>query len=101
MGDPVARILLLEDDANVRVLMEHVLIAEGHEVNPIATVASARTLLARNHYDLVLADGVLPDGTGVEIANEPERRGTPAIIVTAYASCALPSASFGRAMFPE
>jgi DNA-binding response OmpR family regulator len=79
------RILLVEDDTNVRVLMEHVLLSERYEVDPAATIAAARTLIGRNRYDLVLADGVLPDGSGIEIAKEAERRGIPAIMVTAYA----------------
>src|SRR4051794_26233744 len=79
------RILLLEDDADVRVLMEHVLIADRYDVDPAGRVAAARTLLMRQRYDLVLADGLLPDGTGMEIAHEAQRRGTPAIIITAYA----------------
>jgi DNA-binding response OmpR family regulator len=79
------RILLVEDDADVRVLMEHVLIGERYEVDPIGTVAGALTLLARKHFDLVLADVVLPDGTGLAIAHEARRRGIPAIIITAYA----------------
>jgi CheY-like chemotaxis protein len=79
------RILLLEDDVDVRVLMEHVLIGDRHQVDPVGTVAAAQTLLMRNHYDLVLADGVLPDGTGMELAHEAMRRGTPAIIITSYA----------------
>jgi CheY-like chemotaxis protein len=41
--------------------------------------------LARNRYDLALADGVLPDGTGLVIADEAERRVVPAIIITSYA----------------
>jgi DNA-binding response OmpR family regulator len=65
--------------------MEHVLIADRYDVDPTATLAAARTLLRDRHYDLLLADGVLPDGTGMEIAQEAKRRGTPAIIVTAYA----------------
>ena len=65
--------------------MEHVLLSERYEVDPAATIGAARLLIGRNRYDLVLADGVLPDGSGIEIANEAERRGIPAIIVTAYA----------------
>lgn len=79
------RILLVEDDADVRVLMEHVLIGERYEVDPTATVAAALTLIGRRRYDLVLADGVLPDGSGIEVATEAQRRGISAIIVTAYA----------------
>jgi two-component system response regulator GlrR len=65
--------------------MEHVLIAERYEVDPSGTVAAARTLLGRQRYDLVLADGVLPDGSGIEVAEDAHGRGIPAIIVTAYA----------------
>jgi CheY-like chemotaxis protein len=79
------RILLVEDDLDIRVLMEHVLLAERYEVDPAGTVAAAQTLLGRSRYDLVLADGVLPDGTGIDVAEEARRRGIPAIIVTAYA----------------
>jgi len=81
----MARILLVEDDPHVRVLMEHVLLAERYEVDATGTVAAAQTLLGRSDYDLVLADGVLPDGTGIDVAEEARRRGIPAIIVTAYA----------------
>ena len=79
------RILLVEDDADVRVLMEHVLISDRYDVDPAPTIAAARTLIGRKRYDLVLADGVLPDGSGIAIAEEAHRRGIPAIIVTAYA----------------
>ena len=81
----MARILLVEDDADVRVLMEHVLTGERYDVDPAGTVAAALTLLGRRRYALVLADGVLPDGSGMEIATAAHRRGVPAIIVTAYA----------------
>jgi DNA-binding response OmpR family regulator len=82
---PAKRILLVEDDADVRVLMEHVLIGDGYQVDPVSTVGAARTLLGRTRYDLVLADAVLPDGSGIEVAGEAEARGLPVIVVTAYA----------------
>ena len=80
----MTRILLVEDDASVRLLMEHVLIADGYQVDPAATAAAGRMLLARNRYELVLTDGVLPDGTGMEVADDAHRRGIRAIIVIAY-----------------
>src|SRR5436190_24357514 len=79
------RILLVEDDADVRVLNGARAHQRGYDVDPAPTIAAARTLIGRKRYDLVLADGVLPDGSGIQIAEEAERRGIPAIIVTAYA----------------
>lgn len=78
------RILLVEDDNDVRVLLEHVLIAERYRVDPAATLAAGRMLLGRNHYHLLLADGVLPDGTGMQLADDARRRGIPVIIMTSY-----------------
>jgi len=80
----VSRILLIEDDADLRVLIEHVLVRDCHEVDPATTVAAGRILLVRKRYDVVLSDGLLPDGTGVEIAAYAEQRGIPAIIVTSH-----------------
>jgi DNA-binding response OmpR family regulator len=82
---PGSRILLVEDDLDVRVLMEHVLAGDGYEVDPVSTVAAARTLLRGNKYDLALVDGVLPDGSGIVVAEEADALGIPAIVATAYA----------------
>src|SRR3954447_21628499 len=79
------RILLVEDDANIRALMEHVLLGDSYQVDPAPRAAQARMLLAGGGYDLVLTDGLLPDGTGIHIADEAERQGIRAMIVTAYA----------------
>jgi DNA-binding NtrC family response regulator len=81
----VPRILLIEDDANVRMLMEHVLLHEDYEVETAGTVQRARVLIACSDYDLVIADGRLPDGTGMMLADEAEERGIPSLIVTGYA----------------
>ena len=79
------RILLVEDEYNVRVLLEHVLIDAGYEVDSAATVAEAKSLLASVHYDLLLADGRLPDGTGMMLADQAEEGGIKALIITGYA----------------
>ena len=79
------RILLVEDDRDVRLLVEHVLILERYEVDQAATIEAGRALLRRNHFDLVLTDAALPDGTGLELAAQAERRGIPVIVMTAYA----------------
>jgi DNA-binding NtrC family response regulator len=79
------RILLIEDDADVRGVFEHILVAEGYEVDAIGTIAGGRELLASRRYDLVLSDGRLPDGTGMELADQAAERDVPALIITGYA----------------
>ena len=78
------RILLLEDDDAVRGLLDHVLRGGRYDVDPVATLASGRAFLQARHYDLLVTDLLLPDGSGTELAYEAGRRGIPAIIITAY-----------------
>jgi two-component system, NtrC family, response regulator HydG len=81
----MSRILLVEDDQNVRVLLEHVLFDAGYEVDSATTLAEARSLLDTVNYDLLLADGRLPDGTGMELAERAEAGGAKVLIITGYA----------------
>jgi DNA-binding response OmpR family regulator len=81
----MSRILLVEDDHNVRVLLEHVLFDAGYEVDSATTLAEARSLLDTVNYDLLLADGRLPDGTGMELAERAEAGGAKVLIITGYA----------------
>ena len=92
----MARILLVEDDANVLMLLEHVLSGDGYEVDTASTVERARSHLAqRPGYDLVVADGRLPDGTGMEVGDAAARTGAKTLIVTGFAF-QLPREELGR-----
>ena len=79
------RILLIEDDSNVRMLMEHVLLRANYDVDVTSTVEQARALIEAQAYDLVVTDGRLPDGTGLTLAELANKQGIPNLIVTAYA----------------
>jgi DNA-binding response OmpR family regulator len=82
----MTRILLVEDDPDVRLLVEHVLLDAGFEVDATDSVFGGRTLLGCRSYDMVLADGRLGDGTGMEVADRArEIADTPVLIVTGYA----------------
>ena len=81
----MSRILLVEDDHNVRVLLEHVLIDGGYEVDSAATAAEAKSLLDCVSYELLLADGRLPDGTGMALADYAQANGVKTLIITGYA----------------
>ena len=78
-------ILLVEDDPDVRPLIEHVLLGAGYSVDVAVGVSQARALLATGSYDLVLTDGRLPDGSGIEIADAAKARGIVAVIITGLA----------------
>lgn len=81
----MSRILVVEDDPDLRPLLEHVLIGDRHEVDIAETVSGGLALLASSTYDLVIADGRLPDGTGMQVAAQAEADGAKALIITGYA----------------
>ena len=79
------RILLVEDDAEVRLLVEHVLLDADYRVDSVETLEGGLRALDRRAYDLVIADGRLSDGTGMKLADRARERDTPALIMTGYA----------------
>ena len=81
----MARILLIEDDDNVRLLLEHVLLCEGYTVEAAGTASRGETQLENGNYDLVLADAKLPDGNGLKIADAAVRKGLKTLVITGYA----------------
>jgi CheY-like chemotaxis protein len=91
----MTRILLVEDDPDLRLLLEHVLLSAGYEVDAAATVAAAMARLENAAYDLVLADGRLEDGTGMMVAEKAVAAGSKALIITGYAFD-LPREELGR-----
>ena len=80
-----SRILVLEDDPDHRLLLEYVLIDAAYKVESTGTVAGALSLLNDCAYDLLLADGRLPDGTGMTAADKAREQGTKTLIVTGFA----------------
>jgi DNA-binding NtrC family response regulator len=77
-------ILLVEDDAQVRTVMQHVLLSAGYMVDAVATVAAALDQLGQHAYHLVLTDDRLPDGRGVHVADVAREKGMDAVVVTSY-----------------
>jgi DNA-binding NtrC family response regulator len=94
----MSRILLVEDDPELRLLLEHVLLGADYQVDPAAGVQAALALLANHKYDLVVADGRLGDGTGMAVAERAIEAGSKALIITGYAF-ELPKEELGRYEF--
>ena len=78
------RILLLEDDPVARMIAEDVLRAAGYQVDIAERLATAHRLLATRLYDLVIADFVLDDGNGVDVADAAATRGLKSLVVSGH-----------------
>jgi two-component system, response regulator RegA len=80
----LARILLVEDDRDVRPLLEHIINTEGYQVTSVESVANALSLIATQPFDLVVTDANLPDGSGLKVADKAKEAGVKALVVTGY-----------------
>ena len=78
------RILLVEDDVEVRLLLEHILLDNGYEVITAESVAAATTLLGSQPFDLALCYVNLVDGSGLTVADRAIAAGVKALVVTGY-----------------
>ncbi|MGZ8320974.1 MAG: sigma-54-dependent transcriptional regulator, partial [Telluria sp.] len=82
------RILVVDDEADLRELLEITLLKMGLDVDSAETLGQARAFLAKAAYALVLTDMRLPDGLGLELVREVTAayKSTPIAVVTAYGS---------------
>ncbi len=88
MPGGVPRILVVDDEAHLRELLEITLIKMGMDVDSAENLAVARRYFSQNNYSLVLTDMRLPDGLGLELVEEVARSGknTPIAVITAFGS---------------
>ena len=78
------KILIVEDEAIIALLVEQVLVTLGHEVMTVArTAGMAFDIARRSTPDLALLDIRLAGGSGVEVARWLKQRGVPSIFMTA------------------
>jgi len=72
------RILHVEDDEMVQRAIGRMLLLMGHIVEPVDRISAVPQDLKA--YDLVITDGRLPDGTGIEVVNRANGQHVPAVI---------------------
>jgi DNA-binding NtrC family response regulator len=84
----VARILIIDDEKNVRATLARALALEGHETAEAADGAQALRLLQGGGFDLALADLLMPVKDGIALLTElrAAKDLTPVIILTAHAT---------------
>jgi DNA-binding response OmpR family regulator len=79
-----ARVLVIEDDAAIRAMLDRGLRLAGHVPTMAADLAAGRELWG-DAFDLVLLDVMLPDGNGLELLAARRAAGdtTPTVLLTA------------------
>lgn len=81
---------LIEDDEDIRFIVEYVLIEEGYEVESFETATAFYKRLAEYKADLIILDVKLPDGNGIDICRklktDEDTLHIPIVIMSAHAA---------------
>ena len=80
------RILVVDDEKNIRLTVQHSLIAADYEVETAANGAEGLDKFRDGHYDLILMDLRMPQINGIEMLREIREhdKHIAAIVITAY-----------------
>jgi two-component system, NtrC family, response regulator PilR len=83
-----ADVLVVDDEDDIRELLELSLMRMGLACDTAGSVGAARALLAERGYRLCLTDMRLPDGDGLELVEyiQTVRPGLPVAVITAFGS---------------
>ncbi|TMH60895.1 MAG: response regulator [Betaproteobacteria bacterium] len=66
----MARILVIDDEEDLRVLVRQALESDGHEVIPATNGAEGLALQRKRPADLVITDIFMPEADGIETIHE-------------------------------
>jgi DNA-binding NtrC family response regulator len=86
------RVLLVEDDEDVRSSACELMDLLGHEVLSVTSAEEARGAIAASNFDVLFTDVTLPGASGVELAREVTERktGMKVILASGHGTVALP-----------
>ena len=81
-----ARILIIDDEVEIRESLEALLTSEGYDVELAQNAAEGERHLESRAWDLVLLDLMMPDKSGMEVLREVRERDrhTPIFMITAW-----------------
>ena len=81
-------VLVVDDEDDIRELLELSLMRMGLACDSAGTVQAARELLSQRRYRLCLTDMRLPDGDGLELVEhiQTSQPGLPVAVITAFGS---------------
>ena len=72
-----AKVLVVDDEADIRALISEILSDEGYGVTVAADAAEARAARSDDQFDLILLDIWMPDTDGITLLREWSENGTP------------------------
>ena len=82
------RVLVVDDEADIRELLDFTLARMGLQADCVGSLAEARRMLASQRYQLCLTDMRLPDGDGLELVHliAATVADLPVAVITAHGS---------------
>ncbi len=85
MNSASPRILVVDDDPEIRKLLARYVESQGFRVALAASCRELREKLATQHVDLIVLDVMLPDGSGLDLCRDlrAARSNVPIILLTA------------------
>lgn len=84
----MSTILVVDDDAEVRLVLRAYVEREGHRVLEASDASSARRMLAQERVDLMFLDVLMPGESGAALCqslkDDPECREIKVVLLTAF-----------------
>lgn len=79
------KILIAEDDRELRLLFSHVLTKNGYSVSGVENGREALDALEREYYDMLISDIMMPEMDGFSLVSRMREHGnnTPVMMITA------------------
>ena len=79
------KILIVEDDRELRQLFAHVLIKNGYRADGVSNGREALDAMEKDYYDLIISDIMMPGMDGYELVRTLREAGntTPVLMITA------------------
>jgi PAS domain S-box-containing protein len=78
------RILLIDDESNIRLTLKHFLSQEGHEAETAVDYDDALPMISESDFDLIISDIILGGKSGIDVLREVNERNLscPVIMIT-------------------
>jgi two-component system response regulator HydG len=80
------KILIVDDDTSFGMMVKGYLKKNDLEATLSGSLSNAKAIFGKEHFDMVLTDYRLPDGTGLDILRhvKKSRSSMPVVLITAY-----------------